>query len=231
MSDRTLALAVLMAAVAVALVVPLPIAAAALVLPLAALLVGPRLELDRLGQAAATVGAMVAGVVAPRLLGGAPIEAEVTTLSEPATLFALPVLGVAAVRSLLVAPRFGTPVTLTAALVALTAAGRARPGIAYPLLAAAFLTLGFLALGRADPGRAPPRRVGRRHVVVTALAAVLAAGLTVGATVTLPPLQDAAMARLLLRFRAPRSGFSDRVRLGALGGLLEDDSVVMRLRG
>jgi len=229
--DRTLALAVLAAAIAVALVVPLPLAAAALVLPLAALVIGPRVELDRLGQAAATVGAMVAGVVVPRLLGGAPDEAEATTLSEPATLFALPVLGVAAMRALLVAPRWGAPVTLAAALVALTAAGRARPGIAYPLLAAAFLTLGFLALGRADPGRAPPRRAGGRHVVVTALAAILAAGLTVGATATLPPLQDAAMARLLLRFRAPRSGFSDRVRLGALGGLLEDDGVVMRLRG
>lgn len=231
MRDRTLALAVLAAAIAVAIVVPPPIAAAALVLPLAAVILGPRLELDRLGQAAATVGAMVAGVVAPRLLGGAPVEEQATTLSEQATLFALPVLGVASLRALLVAPRFGAPLTLAAALVALTAAGRARPGIAYPLLAAAFLALGFRALGRADPGRAPPRRAGPRHVAVTVLAAAFAAALTVGATTTLPPLQDAAMTRLLLRFRAPRSGFSDRVKLGALGGMLEDDGVVMRLRG
>jgi hypothetical protein len=85
----------------------------------------------------------------------------------------------------------------------LTAAGRARPGIAYPLLRPRSSRSGSSRSAAPTPGRAPPRRAGGRHVVVTALAAILAAGLTVGATATLPPLQDAAMARLLLRFRRP----------------------------
>jgi transglutaminase-like putative cysteine protease len=230
-TERWTGLAILAAAVAVAQVTPVSIAAAALVLPLAAVLLGPRWELDRLGQAAATVGAMAAGVVAPRVLGGAPLEGEISLVSERAVLFAMPVLGIGAVRALLVAPRFGAPVTLAAGLVALTAAGSARPGLGYPLLCGAFLTCAFASLARAAPGRASPRSVGRRHLIVTGLAVAVAAVTTVAAAVTLPGLQEAAMRHVLQRFRSARTGFSDRVVLGALGGMLNDDRVVMRVRG
>ncbi|MBN2195370.1 MAG: DUF3488 domain-containing protein [Polyangiaceae bacterium] len=231
MKDRWVALSVLVSAASVALVVPPALGAAALVLPIAAVLVGPRLHLDRLAQVATTVAAMVAGVLTPRFLGQHLDYEGVGTLTERTTLLAFPVLGIASVRALIAAPRYGAPVTLAAALVALTAAGGARPGICYPLLAAAFLALGFVALARSDPGRAPPRRAGARHYVVTAIAITTALGLTLTATSTLPPLQDSAMQRLLQRFRRGRTGFSDRVALGALSGLLQDDRVVMRLRG
>lgn len=230
MSSRWLGLSVLAAALALALVSPPGVAAVTLVLPLLATILGPRLALDRLAQAVVTVAAMVGGVLSARLLATAPTGAEIAVLSDRALLFALPILGIAGVRALMVAPHFGAPLTVAATLVTLTAAGRARSGLAYPLLAAACLSFAFLALARADSGRARPGRVPLRYWLVTLLALATAGSLTWTASVTLPPLQAAAAANLLQRFRA-RTGFSDRVALGSLAGLLESDRVVLRIRG
>jgi transglutaminase-like putative cysteine protease len=229
--SRVVALAVLAAAIAVALVVPMPLAVAALALPVIATITGPRLQLDRLGQAALTFGVTLASVLAPRVLSLGAIEYHVAMLSERRTLLALPVLAVAASRALVKPARFDIPITLIAALVALTAAGGALTGWSYPLLCSVFLALGFAALAVSDSHRAPLRHVAGRVTVTVAVAMVIAAALVASSTLLLPRLHDAVIARIVERIRRPRTGFSKHLVLDSLRGLLADDRVVMRVRG
>jgi transglutaminase-like putative cysteine protease len=231
MTARLPALALVVAALALASVVSPLLAAYGLGIALVALVVGPRWELDRAGQAAASVAAMTLGLLVPRLVMRGGYDQSIRLISEQAVLLAFPVLGVAVVRASMKQPRFGAPVTLAAGLVVLTAAGRAQPGWSYFLLSAAFLALSFLALALADPSRARPRWLRPRHWVVLVTAASLALSLAYGARRTLPPLQEDVMSRMMQRFRWYRTGFADRVALGSLQGLLQDDRVVMRVRG
>ncbi len=231
MKDRFVALAILCSALSLALVVPSALAAAGLTMPLLAAVIGPRLNLDRLGQAVATFAAMVFGVLAPRVIAPGPLPTSIHLLPESAMLMAMPILGAAGVRTLLKRPRFGAPVTLAAGLVVLTASGRAISGLAYPILCAAFLGLGFLGLAATDPGRQPLRRSTARHVIAVIAGAAAAGLLTVGAARLLPTMQDAATQQFLQRFRWARTGFSNRLELGSMGGMLMDDRVVLRLRG
>jgi len=228
---RLVALAVFLAAVAVALVVPTPLAIVALVPALAALLLGPRLEVDRVGQAALSFVAMALGVVATRVLVESPLPTDPTRLSERGMLLAMPVVLVAAARAVVAEVRFGAPATLAAGLVAITAAGRAHVGFAYPALAASFLVVAFAALSANDAERASLRKLRLPHVVVVLLALAASGALTTAATVVLPGWHDAAMARILSRFRQSKTGFSDQLWLGSMGGMLTDDRVVLRLRG
>lgn len=197
-------------------------------LPLAALLAGPRLELGRVGQALASIGAMTAGVLLAR--AGA-LEAEVPELlSERTLLLGLPMILVAALRAALARPVYGARLTLVAALVALTAAGRAKTGWAYPLLAGAGLAAGLLALRASDPTRAPLRGLPLRSWLGAALGLAFAGGLLGAARVGLPRLQEQLVARMMARFQG-RTGFTESMYLGSLGGLLQSDQVVLRVRG
>ena len=231
MKNRFVALAVLVAAVSFGLVVPPALGIAGIALPIVGVIVGPRLDLDRLGQAVATFAAMFFGVLVPRVLAPGPLTASIHQLSEPAILLTMPILGAAGIRALLKRPRFGTPVTLAAGLVVLTAGGRAISGPSYPVLCAAFLALSFLGLAATDAGRAPWRRATARHVTAVVLGSIAATVLTVGATRLLPQMQEAAVQRLLQRFRWARTGFSNHLQLGSMHGMLMDDRVVLRLRG
>jgi hypothetical protein len=232
MKDRLVALTVLFAGAAIAVAAPRPIAVAALVLPLVGLVVGPRLRLDRIGQATLATGAMLVGVLLPRVLVGPEIAADdPAMLGERTLLLAMPMLAVAAARTLAPTSVFGVRFTLGAALVALTAAGRALPGPAYPALAALALASGFAALHAADPTRPSVRLLGLRHVAVVAFGAAAAFGVMVLAARTLPRLHDAALARLLRRLGRDTSGFSDTMYLGELNGLLQSDTVTLRVRG
>jgi hypothetical protein len=231
MSTRFVALAVLVAAASIALVVPPALGVAGLVLPVVAVVLGPRLDLDRLGQAVATFAAMFFGVIAPRVLAPGPLTASIHQLSEPAMLMTMPILGAAGIRALFKRARFGTPVTLAAGLVVLTAGGRAISGPTYPLLCATFLGLAFLGMAATDAGRAPWRRTTARHVIAVVLGSIAAAVLTVGATRLLPQMQEAAVQQFLLRYRWARTGFSNQLELGSMRGMLMDDRVVLRVRG
>lgn len=133
-------------------------------------------------------------------------------------------------RSLLVAPRGGYAATLGLAFAALTCAGKA-PNPAYPAIVVAFLLSGVWALGLSRRGASltpAPRRFWMGALVI--LAATL---LGVGTTSGLRQLH--AWARGRTRYTAttwqPRVGFSDRMDLGALDGLLDSDRRVLRVRG
>jgi transglutaminase-like putative cysteine protease len=232
MKERLVALTVLLTGAALASASPAPVAVVALALPLVALIAGPRLRLDRVGQAALTIGAMVTGVVVPRLLLGPESTVDdPLVLGERTLLLAMPVLAVAAARALVRAPVFGARLTLTAALVALAAAGRARAGLGYPVLASLALVAGLAALHAEDPARPRIRLLGARHVAAVLFGVAVASTLTLAAAWTLPRLHDAALARIMARWTRSRTGFSDQMFLGDMAGMLESNTVVLRVRG
>ncbi|MFO0552646.1 MAG: DUF3488 and transglutaminase-like domain-containing protein [Polyangiaceae bacterium] len=226
---RLVAMAVLLSGAALALSAPTVIAAAAILIPLVAVLLGPRLEADRLVQAIANVAAMVGGVLVTR---ATTVNEDLeTALTERALLFGMPMLGVASVRAMIQRPVYGDRVTLAAGLVALTAAGRAKVGIPYGVLAAGFVVMAIAALRAADAHRAAIRYMSPRHYMATTGGIVVALGLAVFARWSLPRVHDAMLARLMARFATARTGFSDNMTLGSMSGMLQSDTVVLRVRG
>jgi len=222
-----LALAVLLAGLSVAASAPLGAAAFAMLLPLAALVVGPRVELTRLAQAITSLGALVAGLIIARATA-LPLEMS-DAVSERTLLFAMPTVLLAAVRCLMKAPVYGAKLTLVATLVTLTAAGRGNAPM-FPALAAASIAFGLLALRAQDPGRASLRQLLPRHYAGAAFGLLVAVGLTVFSTWSLPIVRRAVLARIMARLQ-PQTGFSDSMTLGALSGMLKSETVALRVRG
>lgn len=232
MKARLLALAVLLVGAAIAFASPPSVAVVAIALPLFGVVTGPRFRVDRIGQAAITIAAMIAGVLVPRVLVGEEAALEdPAVLGERALLLAMPMLAVAAARAPLHSPVFGDRLTLTAALVALTGAGRSLSGFAYPLLAALAVAAGLAALYVRDPGRPAPKLLHPRHVLAIAFGGAAALGLTALAWWSLPRLHDAALARFAARWARARTGIADTMSLGDLTGMLQSDTIVMRVRG
>ncbi len=229
MKERTLALTLVLAGLALANASSVSVGIVAVLAPITALVLGPRFALSRFAQTGVSVAALLAGILLARAM--APPEWEVEALSERALLLALPVHLVACARALMTAPVYGERLTLVAALVVLTAAGRVQHGLAFPLLAAGALLAGFLALRAGDPSRAPVKQLGFRHYGALSLGFTLAFGLTWLAHWGLPLAHRALLARAQSRFNFQQIGFSESMRLGALSGLLESDKVALRVRG
>ncbi|NUP11745.1 MAG: DUF3488 domain-containing protein [Polyangiaceae bacterium] len=192
------------------------------------LLVGARFEADRVAQAALSTGAMIGGVLIARLTAS-PIEIA-TILSERTMLLGLPMLSVASARACLHRPVYGDKLTLLAALVALTAAGRAQTGAVFPVLAALSVLAGLAALRVSDPARAPLSQLGARHYVGMAFGATMAGALALAATWSLPRLHQAVISGILSRSDRSRTGFSESMALGSMDGMLQSDAVVLRIR-
>lgn len=188
-------------------------------------LIGPRWELD-LGRQLVT-SAMGAGVgyASASML----YELHGPWLGEGFTRIAAAFVLAGAARFLVVGGgRIGLVVLL---FLSLLATGETRvPG--YPIAVGVFLVTSLAAL-RADPARPDGRAVSLRRLLfgVTLLGA--AAGLATGAIVGVRSLQAWLVNRShLVAFQwQPRVGFSDRMDLGALEGLLDSDTLVLRVRG
>jgi transglutaminase-like putative cysteine protease len=227
MKERYLALSVLATGLATAVSAPLGAAVIATLIPLTAVVIGPRVELTRFAQAFVSIGAMLAGVIVARVTA---LPDDINDgISERTLLFAMPTLLIAAVRAMLRAPAYGARLTVVATLVALTAAGR---GIApaFPFLAGASILFGLLALRANDPGRAEARDLRARHFGGVVFGVTVALGLTAASSFTLPLVRQAVLARLMARFQ-PQTGFSETMTLGALSGMLQSDTVALRVRG
>lgn len=194
--------------------------------------IGPRWELDFGRQwvtsaAAAGTGYMlVAALREP--LASAPVRGE---LGEAWTRFAAAVLLASAARSLMIAPRGGRLATTALAFVSLMASGRTSAG-SYTVCVVLFLATSLWVLGKnEETGR--PMRLRLRRIAVGSAVVLVAAGLSVG---TIYGVRRS-HAWLTTRVRStaytwhPRVGFSDRMDLGALDGLLDSDRIVLRVRG
>ncbi len=187
--------------------------------------VGPRFELDSGRQMlTSAIGAGVGYVSAS--LG---YEPEPGQLGEGWTKLGTALLLAAAARALILTPRGGYVPTLGLAFGSLVAAGKTQSQ-AYVIFVVLLLLTGTWALAGPPARGAGP--TGRR-IWMGAAVLVVAALLGLGTTSGLRRLH--AWAQNRARYSAytwqPQVGFSDRMDLGALEGLLDSDKRVLRVRG
>lgn len=156
-------------------------------------------------------------------------RASMTVIRGSWAAFAAATLLVAVVRFYLERPIGGDGVTLALCLLVLTVCGGSLTGVLYPLGVVLCLGAAFYARRKADRGRAPLDGVKAQWRPGLALILV-ASGLGLGAVSVLPPMHEWAMRQMWMR-AIPTSGFSDRLYLGSLRGMLLSDEKVMRVRG
>ena len=207
----------------------------------AAIIVGSLAAAPRfaLSPAAARVVA-AASAVAGAVLGWALVPDPGASLRAPWPSFAL--AGLLAGAALLYR-RGGAPspaLSLLPGLAALTACGEAPLGALYGVFAAVHLGLALLALHESDArseggqglsGGLSLAALPRRRAAAFGLLLGLAAALAAGSIFALPPLAFWVQGRILGAIGGAEAGFSDRMWLGSLDGLLQSDEVVMRVEG
>ncbi len=194
--------------------------------------VGSRWELDlgrQLVTSAAIGGTGYALVGALREpLGGALVAGS---LGEIWTRLAAALLLAAAARFPMLEPRGGRLGTTALAFASLMASGETSSAF-YPLFVALFLATSLAALNVSEEA-SPATKLRASRVAVGAAVVLVAAGLALGTTVVVRRTS----AWLTKRAHStayvwhPRVGFSEKMDLGALDGLLDSDRVVLRVRG
>lgn len=201
---------------ALALLVPISLSA----------VLGPRWEVDRGRQFLTSVVAAAAGY----LVAALGYEPEPGWLSDGWTKLCCAALLAGQARALLVAPRGGYAVTLALGFAALIFAGKA-PNPLYAGYVVSFLVSGLWALG--ESARRGPLVLRPRRAWLGAAVLGLAAALGLGATLGLLQLRAWAKGRHRSSSSAVRAsvGFSSKMDLGALDGLLDSDRRVLRVRG
>jgi transglutaminase-like putative cysteine protease len=140
-------------------------------------------------------------------------------------------LTVAVVRLYLSRPAGGDAATLALSIFALVGCGGTHSGELFPVAVGGFLALAALARWGSDPGRPRLDALPSKYYAATAFLAAASVLTTVATVATVPPLHEWAMGRLLRMAPRAAMGFSDRMWLGSLRGMLRSDTVVMRLRG
>lgn len=114
-------------------------------------------------------------------------------------------------------------------LVALMAEGETDAGPLYGAAVVAFLSLALGSLYAADRGRPGWRDLPRRSRLAALLVIAAATALAAGSAVGLPPLSRYMERRIVHALGGAETGFSDRMWLGSLDGLLDSNEVVMRI--
>jgi len=194
---------------------------------LAALAWGARLALSRNGARVLAAVAAAGGAAA----GAVFVPAAGEPLRPPWPALAL--AGLLAGAALL-CRREGegrSAAILVPGLIALTACGEAPLGLLYALVAVLHIALSLTALRAGDVGRKAHGRTSRRRLAVGAGLLGLASAVAGGFVLGLPPLSRWTEGRILHALGGAESGFSDRLWLGSLDGMLQSDEVVMRLDG
>lgn len=229
MRQRLVAITVFIVGLAMASASPIRVRIFCVATCALAVVLGARFQADRLAQAALSVFAMVAGVLAARLVPDAKNAPD--TLSQQSLLLGLPMLAVAAARACIDQPVYGQRLTLVAALVALTAAGRAQGGWVYPSLAALAVVMGFIAAWANDPRRASLGQLRWPHYSGIVFGVGMAALTALAAARTLPRLHETMVTEITSRMFRNRTGISSSITLGSMDGMDRSDAVVMRVRG
>lgn len=203
---------------------PLALALAGVVLLLALSGLGWELDLGRQLLTSAI------GAGAGYLLASLLYEPEPGHLREGWTLFAAAAFLGAAARFVILSARGGYLPSVALAFAGMAASGKTRAA-GYPVLVVCFLLAVLWALAQ-RPGSITPRAQPRR-AAFGALLLLVAAGLGLGTTLGLQKLHAWAgqRARLTGYKWRPQVGFSDRMDLGSLEGLLDSEKRVLRLRG
>jgi hypothetical protein len=184
---------------------------------------GARFDVDADRQALSSVVGAGVGYALASLV----YEADPGQLTDGWARLASGAFAAAAARATLVAPRGGYAPAAALGFIGLAFAGKAS-NASYPLCVASFL----LCLPGAMSGRKPVLPSPRRAL---AGAAVLGLALAIGAGTLWGMFTLRSWARARTRFTTavwqPRTGFSERMDLGSLAGLLDSDQRVLRVRG
>jgi transglutaminase-like putative cysteine protease len=190
-------------------------------------LIGPRWELDRGRQlVTSAMGAGAGYALVPVLYDPQP-----GGLGEGWTRFAAAVILAAAARFPVVRPDGGRMTTTALVFAGVLAAGETRVG-GYAIFVVLFLLTSLLGPVTSDDDSTLSEVNGRRVAVGTAICVVsgaVAIGVTIGLRAAYAWITRGDHSTALIW--TPRVGFSDRMDLGALDGLLDSDTVVLRVRG
>lgn len=138
-------------------------------------------------------------------------------------------LTLVAARCWVARPVGGTTLSLAILLTSLTASGGVRSSLFLPF-AAVFVTAAFVARRAGDDGSAPIGKLSRRHGIALATVALMTGLGTWVGSMLLPQAHTWALQRIIQRFE-PRSGFTQRLSLGSMHGMLISDDKVLRVRG
>jgi protein-glutamine gamma-glutamyltransferase len=191
-------------------------------------IVGPRWELDRGRQLVVSAMGASTGYTAVALL----YDPQPGSLRDGWARVVAAALLSAGARLLIVRPRGGAMAITALAFAGMIAVGETRGGVYYALLAAAFLATSIWAIGKSERPSAG-LEVPVQRVLVGAVIVSLAIAIGLGTTIGMRRLHTWIKIRghsTAFVFK-PRVGFSDRVDLGALDGLLDSDTIVLRVRG
>jgi transglutaminase-like putative cysteine protease len=198
---------------------------------LTSIVVGARLALQPTIQR--TIALVLAGAaIALSITSELPLHDDVRALKRPWGAATLAALAIAAFRLFLRQPERGPIATFLVGLIAAMTAGETLSHRTYGPLILAYLAAALLGLRAQDPGRPPLRALSRREW--GRLGALLGLMALIGGTAVkvLPPLSDWSTTRILMALGdESRTGFGDRMWLGAMEGMLQSDEVVMRLDG
>ncbi len=135
-------------------------------------------------------------------------------------------------RLYLAEPWGGEPCSIAIALVSLAACGELFIEWAYPLAVVAFTISAVLARRYADEAHTPLTSVSRRATLSVAVLSLLVVGVAVAGSLALPPSHRWAVNRVM-KGGSPyfATGFSERLWLGSMRGMLQSSKPVLRLRG
>lgn len=229
LAHRAIALPLLVATVLYAIVGPSVLGGFFFLLILAAAAVGPRVASGRVAQILFLLPVFLLLLVLISAAFPQPAGA-ILQLRTPWRAFGGAVLAVGILRLFFAHPVGGPPATIGLALLALTACGGVNRGLLYPLFVLLFLGSALLARRYSDPGHAPLTGLFRHRAwalaTIVLVTAVVAGGLIVG----IPRAHRWAVRQVMQRVAA-HTGFSARLDLGDLRGLLNSDERVLRLRG
>ncbi len=176
--------------------------------------------------------ALAGAAVVLSLTSDLPLHEDVRALKRPWGAATLAALSIAAFRLFLRQPERGPIVTFLVGLVAAMTMGETLSRRTYGPVIVAYLVASLLALRAQDPGRPPLKALSRRALARFAGLLALTALIGASAAKLLPPLSDWSTTRILMALGdESRTGFGDRMWLGAMEGMLQSDEVVMRLDG
>ncbi len=206
-------------------------AALATLAVMVAVVVGPRVRATPSGQWLAAVILTVAVFA----VGNAVVsdDERLVGLGAVWSGIALAAILQASLRLALEDAHGGPKITYALGLVALLACGETRSGLVYAVAVFAYLLTTAWALRALDDERPAWTALSRRSRALS-IALPLGAGLVAwAASAPLPPLQQWLQGKFEDAYfnQRVRVGFSDRLRLGSMAGMLTSDEVVLRLYG
>jgi transglutaminase-like putative cysteine protease len=135
----------------------------------------------------------------------------------------------AAVRHYFAKPLGGDVTTLAVTVLALASLGDVNDSQQYLGLVIVFLLTAFLARRYADRGHAPLRHLGWRYLLPSLLALGTAAGVSVWLNAAIPNAHSWVLSHI--GYGKAHTGFSQRMWLGSMRGMLSSNEIVMRLHG